>query len=211
MAAYATFEQRLLRKKRRKKFFNFTLLFLMLNYVFTKLVMQIFTFQGEEMLPLITKNHDLVFVSKYIRFFSVPFRVNDIVLYEKLASEGNVMLDFFRDLFCLSKIFNTKKYSVSRIVSTWGDSVYVRGFDILVNRGGSGSFYLNGTFISNYKLNNFFKSNEPIKCFTLKKNEFFLLNENLKILNDSRVFGPIKKDKMKSFLILKVMDYRIVR
>ncbi|WKC57627.1 signal peptidase I [Borrelia sp. P9F1] len=211
MAAYLTFEQRLLRKKRRKILFNFILLFLILNYVFTKFVMQVFNFQGEEMLPLITKNHNLIFVSKYVRSFFVPFSINDIVLYEDLALEGNVVLDFFRDLLCLSKIFHTKKYGISRIVSTYGDLVYVKGFDVLVNRGGSGSFYLNGTLMGNYKLNDFFKSNEPIKCFTLKKNEFFLLNENLKILNDSRVFGPVKKDKIESFLVLKMMDYEIAR
>ncbi|UGQ15751.1 signal peptidase I [Borrelia sp. RT5S] len=211
MAACLTFEQRLLRKKRRKIFLNLILLFLILNYINTKFVMQIFNFQGEEMLPLITKNHNLIFVSKYVRSFFVPFRINDIVLYEDLALEGSVVLDFFRDLFCLDKIFHTKKYSVSRIVSTCGDVVYVKGFDVLVNRGGDGSFYLNGTLIGNYKLNDFFKSNEPIKCFTLKKNEFFLLNENLKILNDSRVFGPIRKDKIESSLVLKIMDYKIVR
>ena len=119
MAAYLTFEQRLLRKKRRKNFFNFILLFLILNYVFTKFVIQIFTFQGKEMLPLIAKNHNLIFVSKYVRSFFVPFRVNDIVLYEDLTLEGNIVLNFFRDLFCLNKIFNTKKHSISRIVATW--------------------------------------------------------------------------------------------
>ena len=40
---------------------------------------------------------------------------------------------------------------------------------------------------------------------------FFLLNENLKILNDSRVFGPIKKEKIESSLVVKIVDYKIVR
>ncbi|QMU98849.1 signal peptidase I [Borrelia sp. A-FGy1] len=211
MATYLAFEQRLLRKKRRKKFFNFILLFLIINYLFTKFFIQIFTFQGKEMSPLIEENHSLIFISGYLRAFFVPFREDNIVLYEDLTLEGNIFLDFFRDLFCLNKIFNIKKYSISRIVATWGDLVYVKGFDVLVNRISNNSFYLNGKFINNYRLNDFFKSNQPVKCFALKKNEFFLLNENLEILNDSRTVGPVNKEKIKSFLVLKILDYKIVR
>ncbi|QFP42259.1 signal peptidase I [Borrelia miyamotoi] len=211
MAAYLTFEQRLLKKKRRQSFFNFILLFLVLNYFFTKFVLQIFTCQGSEMLPLITKNNDLIFVSRHIRSFVVFLKMNDIVLYEDLSLRRNLVLDFFRDLFFLNKIFNTKSYKISRIVAIQGDLVYVKGFDVLVYRRDNNCYYLNGNLMSAYKLNDFFSFNEVIKCFDLKKNEFFLLNDNLKILNDSRVFGPIKKSHILSLLMLKIMDNKIVK
>ncbi|UPA17568.1 signal peptidase I [Borrelia sp. MN22-0132] len=211
MAAYLTFEQKLLRKKRRQKFIKIILLFLVLNYFFTKFVLQIFIFQGDEMLPLITKNDSLVFISKYMRSFFVPFKVNDIVLYEDSNLRRNFVLNFFRDLFFLNKIFNTRSYKIAKIVATQGDLVYVKGFDILVHRIDDNSYYLNGNFMSGYRLNDFFNFNEVIKCFALKKNEFFLLNENLKILNDSRVFGPVKQSHILSFLVLRIMDYKIVK
>ncbi len=56
MAPYLTFEQRLLRKRQRKIFFKYVLTFLMLNFFFTKFVLQIFMIKGNEMLPTITKN-----------------------------------------------------------------------------------------------------------------------------------------------------------
>ncbi|AHH05386.1 hypothetical protein BmHG_00033 [Borrelia miyamotoi] len=211
MAAYLTFEQRLLKKKRRQSFFNFILLFLVLNYFFTKFVLQIFTCQGDEMLPLITKNNSLIFVSKHIRSFVVPLKMNDIVLYEDLNLRRNLVSDFFRDLFFLNKIFNTKSYKISKIVAIQGDLVYVKGFDVLVYRRDNNCYYLNGNLMGDYKLNDFFSFNEVIKCFALKKNEFFLLNDNLKILNDSRVFGPIKKSHILSLLMLKIMDNKIVK
>ncbi|AJW72867.1 signal peptidase I [Borrelia hermsii] len=211
MATYLTFEQRLLRKKRRQKLSKIVLLFLILNYVFTKFVLQIFTFQGDEMLPLITKNNSLIFVSKYMRSFFVPLKVDDIVLYEDLSLRGNFILNFFRDSFFLNKIFNTKSYKIARIVATQGDIVYVKGFDVLIHRKANNSYYLNGNLMSGYRLNDFFNFNEVIKCFVLKKNEFFLLNENLKILNDSRVFGPVKQSRILSFLALRIMDYKIVK
>ncbi|BCR20646.1 signal peptidase I [Borrelia miyamotoi] len=211
MAAYLTFEQRLLKKKRRQSFFSFILLFLVLNYFFTKFVLQIFTCQGDEMLPLITKNNNLIFVSKHIRSFVVPLKMNDIVLYEDLNLRRNLVSDFFRDLFFLNKIFNTKSYKISKIVAIQGDLVYVKGFDVLVYRRDNNCYYLNGNLMNGYKLNDFFSFNEVIKCFALKKNEFFLLNDNLKILNDSRVFGPIKKSHILSLLMLKIMDNKIVK
>ncbi|AWG42436.1 signal peptidase I [Candidatus Borreliella tachyglossi] len=211
MAAYLTFEQRLLRKQRQKNILNFVLLFLILNYVFTKFVLQVFTFQGDEMMPLVKRNNSLIFTSRYMRSFFMSLRVNDIVLYEDLNLSINFVLNFFKDLFLLNKIFNIKNYKISKIVATQGDVVYVRGFDVLVYRRDTNSFYLNGNFKDGYRLNDFFNSNEVIKCFTLKKNEFFLLNENLKILNDSRVFGPVKKDYILACLMLKIMDYKIVK
>lgn len=211
MAMYLTFEQRLLREKRRQKLFKIILLFLILNYIFTKFVLQIFTFQGDEMLPLITKNNSLIFVSKYIQSFFIPLKVNDIVLYEDLSLRENFILNFFRDSFFLKKIFNTKNYKIAKIVAIQGDVVYVKSFDVLVHRKANNSYYLNGNLMSGYRLNDFFNSNEVIKCFALKKNEFFLLNENLKILNDSRVFGPVKQSRILSFLVLRIMDYKIVK
>ncbi len=62
-----------------------------------------------------------------------------------------------------------------------------------------------------YKLNDFFGFDEVIKCYSLKKNEFFLLNENLEILNDSRVFGPVGQSDILSFLLLKIMGYKVVK
>ncbi len=47
--------------------------------------------------------------------------------------------------------------------------------------------------------------------FYFEKNEFFLLNDNLSVLNDSRIFGPINKNAIVSFLVLKVVDYKIVK
>ncbi|MCD2375085.1 S26 family signal peptidase, partial [Borreliella burgdorferi] len=82
---------------------------------------------------------------------------------------------------------------------------------VLVNKKDTNFFYLNGNLVSYYKLNDFFNTGEVIKCFTLKKNEFFLLNDNLSVLNDSRIFGPINKNAIVSFLVLKVVDYKIVK
>ncbi|BCR21478.1 signal peptidase I [Borrelia sp. HM] len=211
MSSYLTFEQRLLQKKRRQDFLSFILLFLILNYFFTKFVLQIFTFQGDEMSPLITKNNSLIFVSKYMRTFFKPLKINDIVLYEDLNLKKNFILDFFRDLFLLNKFFNKKSYKIAKIVATHGDIVYVKGFDVLIYKRDNNLYYLNGKLMSGYELNNFFSFNEIIKCFVLKKNEFFLLNENLKILNDSRVFGPVKKSHILSLLMLKIVDNKIVK
>ncbi|AHH07994.1 signal peptidase I [Borrelia anserina] len=211
MAAYLTFEQRLLRKKRKQKLFKIILLFLILNYVFTKFVLQIFTFQGDDMLPLITKNHSLIFISKYMRSFFIPLKVNDIVLYEDLTLRNNFILSFFRDLFFLNKFFNAKSYKIAKIAATQGDLVYVRGFDVLVHRKSNNSYYLNGNFMRDYRLDDFFRLDEVVKCFDLKKNEFFLLNENSRILNDSRVFGPVKQSHILYFLVLRIMGYKIVK
>lgn len=138
-------------------------------------------------------------------------KVNDVVLYEDSNLRRNFILNFFRDLFFLNKIFNTRSYKIAKIVATQGDLVYVKGFDILVHRRDDNSYYLNGNFMSGYRLNDFFNFNEVIRCFALKKNEFFLLNENLKILNDSRVFGPVEQSHILSFLVLRIMDYKFVK
>ncbi|WP_024655749.1 signal peptidase I [Borrelia hispanica] len=211
MPGYLTFEQRLLRKQRRKNFVKIILLFLLSNYCFTKFVLQIFTFQGDEMFSLITKNNTLVFVSKHIRTFFIPLTLNDIVLYEDPNLRYNFIFKFFRDLFFLNNIFNIGSYKISKIVATQGDLVYVKGFDVLVYRQVNNSYYLNGNLMIGYRLNDFFCFDEVIKCYSLKKNEFFLLNENLKILNDSRVFGPVRQADILSFLLLKIMGYKVVK
>ncbi|AHH06098.1 Signal peptidase I [Borrelia crocidurae DOU] len=211
MPGYLTFEQRLLRKQRRKIFFKIILLFLLSNYFFTKFVLQIFTFQGDEMFSLITKNNTLVFVSKHIRTFFIPLTLNDIVIYEDPNLRYNFIFKFLRDLFFLNNIFNIGSYKIAKIVATWGDLVYVKGFDVLVYRQVNNSYYLNGNLMIGYKLNDFFGFDEVIKCYSLKKNEFFLLNENLEILNDSRVFGPVGQADILSFLLLKIMGYKVVK
>nr|WP_281507451.1 signal peptidase I [Borrelia coriaceae] len=187
------------------------LLFLVLNYIFMKFVLQICTFQGNEILPSITKNDSLIFISKYMRSLFGSLKVNDIVLYEDLNLRKNFVLNFISDLLFLYKIFNSKRYKIAKIAAIQGDLVYVKGFDVLVYRSASNSYYLNSNFMRGYRLNDFFSTNEIIKCFSLKKNEFFLLNEDLKILNDSRVFGPVKQFHILSCLILRLMDYKIVK
>ncbi len=64
MAPYLTFEQRLLRKKQRKIFLKYVLTFLILNFFFTKFVLQIFMIKGNEMLPTITKNASLFLLQR---------------------------------------------------------------------------------------------------------------------------------------------------
>ncbi|WP_024654221.1 signal peptidase I [Borrelia persica] len=211
MAAYLTFEQRLLRKQIRKNFFKIILLFLIFNYFFTKFVFQIFTFQGNEMFFSITNGNSLVFVSKYMRAFFIPLALNDIVLYEDSNLKDNFVLKFFKDLFFLNKIFNMKSYKIAKIVATQGDLVYVKGFDVLVYRQVNNSYYLNDNLMQGYKLSDFFAFDNVVKCFALKKNEFFLLNENSSILNDSRVFGPVNQSDILSFLLLRIMDYKVVK
>lgn len=211
MAPYLTFEQRLLRKKRRKVFFKYVLTFLVLNFFFTKFVLQIFMIKSNEMLPTITKTASLFFVATHITSFFIPLKMNDIVLYEDFRLSNNFLLTLIKDFFFLNKIFKRASYKVSRIVAVQGDSVYVRGLNVLVNKKDTNFFYLNGNLVSYYNLNSFFNTDEVIKCFTLKKNEFFLLNDNLSVLNDSRIFGPINKNAIVSYLALKVVDYKIVK
>ncbi|ETZ18069.1 hypothetical protein BDCR2A_00042 [Borrelia duttonii CR2A] len=69
------------------------------NYFVTKFVLQIFTFQGDEMFSLITKNNTLVFVSKHIRTFFIPLTLNDIVIYEDPNLRYNFILNFLEIYF----------------------------------------------------------------------------------------------------------------
>ncbi|WP_215540126.1 signal peptidase I [Borreliella bavariensis] len=211
MAPYLTFEQRLLRKRQRKIFLKYILTFLMLNFFFTKFVLQIFMIKGNEMFPTITKNASLFFVATHITSFFIPLKMNDIVLYEDFRLSNNFLLTLIKDFFFLNKIFKRASYKVSRIAAVQGDSVYVRGLNVLVNKKDTDFFYLNGNLVSYYKLNNFFNTDEVVKCFILKKNEVFLLNDNLSVLNDSRIFGPINKNAIVSFLAFRVVDYKIVK
>ncbi|MCX7678753.1 MAG: signal peptidase I [Spirochaetes bacterium] len=158
----------------------FKIAFVMCGIVVGFILIRIFLFPfvlcDDTMRPNFIKGEKLFM----IRFF-VP-RVGDVVLYR--GSPGG------EDLY------------VGRIVATAGDLVEIKNGEILINeKPAQFSWQIVRKDKRLFPMSFSMRDNYP--AVKLKRNEYFVLNDNIDKAMDSRYFGPITREKIKGKFLLK--------
>ena len=128
-----------------------------------------------------------------ITFVAQPFKVEGDSMYPNLRNSERIVVEKLSlhfdkigrgDIVVFRYPKNPGKIFIKRIIGLPGEKVEIK----------KGHIYINGTPLSEPYLDERARGDDDHPPVTLGNNEYYLLGDNRVISDDSRDFGPIKKD-----------------
>lgn len=130
---------------------------------------------GASMYPTF-ENSDYLIVDKLIYQFEEPRR-GDVVVFRPPTSE--------------------KTYFIKRIIGLPGETVRVRGNIVtIINKTNPNGFVLSEDYVSSER--------EGIADTTLESGQYFVMGDNRAVSSDSRVWGPLTKERISGRVDLRL-------
>lgn len=150
-----------------KEIFKFSLLALLIVIPIRLFIAQPFIVSGASMDPTFETNQYLI-VDQLSYRFSEPKRGEIIIFrYPK----------------------DTSKFFIKRIIGLPGETIEIRGFDVIVTN----DIYPTGYSLDEPYIAEINLKRDHIKV-TLKENEYFVLGDNRRASSDSRIWGPLEEE-----------------
>lgn len=131
--------------------------------------------------------------NKFIYRFKNPQRFDVIVFYPHGRTSGDGFIDFVKNF---TKPDDQKDdYYIKRVIGLPGETVQIIGSDI----------YIDGKILKeSYGKDPIETSGTATNPLKLGENEFFVLGDNRKVSEDSRVFGVVNKKNIAGKIVFKL-------
>lgn len=216
-----------LKKERRRKTWNL-ILFIIFLYIFINVIIRFFIFPVKQnstsMVPDISEN-SVVMVSP---FFS-EYKRGDIVLleprYKMKAGVIKVFCDRFVRFFTAQQIsllednnVPSSKVHLRRVVGVPGDTIYMRDYVLYIKPANEHLFLTEFEIASEpYNVTFYVPPSDwdteigvkgAFSEITLGENEYFVLADNRKSSDDSRLWGPVTAEQIKAKVLLCYFPFK---
>ncbi|QQK08232.1 signal peptidase I [Miniphocaeibacter halophilus] len=97
---------------------------------------------------------------------------------------------------------NKKKDFIKRVIAVEGDTVEIKNNRVFVN---------GNELVENYTMTKGITGYKDEKHWEIGKDEVFVLGDNRDYSNDSRTFGPIKKDSIVGIAFLRIYPFKEIK
>lgn len=227
---YRSFKEKKNQTKAFRTYLLRVIIVFILFSFFTSFIALATRISGESMSPAVNNGNIVIFfpfknISLLIGTdFNNKLKRGDLVLSETEYSVESTIVERILDplvrIFTLQRkslIYDNSEYKgraeLLRVVGLPGDTIKIKDYTVYI-KGKDEDFFLSEFELTNqdYDLNKPLLSakwkdeypfSSKLKEIYVGEDQFFLISDNRAILNDSRVFGPVHKDKITGKVFLK--------
>lgn len=127
-------------------------------------------------------------------------KTNDFILVNRI---GFLLDDLkYGDIIQFHSPYKEKKDFIKRVIAVEGDTVEIKNNRVYVNE---------KELVENYTMTKGITGFITEKYWEIGKDEVFVLGDNREHSNDSRAFGPIKKDSIVGIAFLRLYPFKEIK
>ncbi len=127
-------------------------------------------------------------------FYTGEYLIVDEISYDFIAPHRG-------DVIVLRPPINTNTHFIKRVIGLPNETVKIDGTIVtIINAANPNGFVLNEPYLAHHK--------GPSGSWTLGSDEYFVLGDNRDVSDDSRIWGPLKKNMITGRALLRLYPFK---